>query len=43
MITNNIFYYLNDHSEENHHIKTMKHVKKNRVVQKTYYITGRVE
>jgi hypothetical protein len=31
------------HSEENHSIKTMKHIKKNRVVQKTYYITGRVE
>jgi hypothetical protein len=31
------------HSEQNHGIKTMKHIKKNRMVQKTYYITWRRE
>jgi hypothetical protein len=31
------------HGEENHIINTTKHKKKNQVVQKTCYITGRVE
>jgi hypothetical protein len=31
------------HGEENHIINTTEHKKKNQVVQKTCYITGRVE